>query len=156
MRTITFKAGDTILREGEDGNTAFLILDGAVEVSIGDGERLKVLGTLGTGDVFGEMCLLDPGPRSATVVALGDTQCAVADYDEFIATIQEDPERAIAFMRTLVRRLRHMNEMMAHMDPHKRRLSEIMRDWQKSVERTEADLSENDKRHYYATMYLGM
>jgi len=156
MRTITYKAGDTILREGEDGNTAFLILDGAVEVSIGDGERLRVLGTLGTGDVFGEMCLLDPGPRSATVIALADTQCAAATYDEFIATIQEDPERAIAFMRTLVRRLRHMNEMMANMDLHKRRLSEIMRDWQKSVERTEADLSEDDKRHYYSTMYLGM
>ncbi len=156
MRTVTFKAGDTVLREGEDGNTAFLILEGAVEVSIGDGDRVKVLGTLGTDGVFGEMCLLDPGPRSATVIALSDTECAVTDYDEFIASIQEDPERAIAFMKTLVRRLRNMNEMMAHMDPHKRGLGEIMRDWLKSVEHSEADLSEDDKRRYYATIYLGM
>ena len=69
MQTRTFKAGDTIISEGADGNTAFLITSGSVEVSVGEGAKAKALGTLAAGEVFGEMCLIEPGPRSATVKA---------------------------------------------------------------------------------------
>ena len=64
------------------------------------------VGTLGAGDVFGEMSLIEPGPRSATVKAVTDTECLVTTYDEFIASSQADPKRAVEFMKTLVRRLR--------------------------------------------------
>jgi len=156
MQTVTFGAGETILREGEDGNTAFLITNGSVEITIGSGDKAKRIGSLETGDVFGEMSLLDPGPRSATVTALSDTDCVVTTYDEFIASIQHDPAQAVKFMQTLVRRLRYMNALMANMDPRKRRLSEVFRDWQQSIEQTEASMSEDDKRYYYASMYLGI
>jgi len=62
MQTTNFKAGDTIIAEGEEGNTAFLIVNGSVEVSVGKDVHAKNLATLGTGDVFGEMSLIDPGP----------------------------------------------------------------------------------------------
>ena len=55
MYTATFNPGETILTEGETGDTAFLILDGSVEVSVGDGTRTKTIGVLDAGDVFGEM-----------------------------------------------------------------------------------------------------
>ena len=75
MQTVKFNAGDTILSEGEAGDTAFLIVAGSVEVSIGEGAKAKSVGTLDAGEVFGEMSLIEPGPRSATVKAVTDTEC---------------------------------------------------------------------------------
>jgi CRP-like cAMP-binding protein len=68
-----FKAGETIIAEGEAGDTAFLIISGSVEVTIESSGKAKNVGTLKAGDVFGEMSLIDPGPRSATVKAVSDT-----------------------------------------------------------------------------------
>ena len=130
MQRVTFKAGDTILSEGAEGKTAYLIVSGSVEVSIGEGSATKVLVTLGPDEVFGEMCLIEPGPRSATVTALADTECVATSYDEFIAAIEKDPRQAVQFMQTLVRRLRRMNERIASLDPSKRGLLGIVRDWQ--------------------------
>ena len=117
MQTVNFNAGDTILTEGEMGDTAFLISAGSVEVSIGDGARAKSVGILTPGDVFGEMSLIEPGPRSATVKAVTDTECLVTTYDEFLASTHANPERAVEFMQTLVRRLRQTNERLARIDP---------------------------------------
>jgi alkyl hydroperoxide reductase subunit AhpC/uncharacterized protein (DUF924 family)/CRP-like cAMP-binding protein len=117
MQTMEFKAGEKIIAEGEAGETAFLIISGSVEVSISGAGSAKSIGTLAAGDVFGEMSLIDAGPRSATVKAVTDTQCLVTTYNEFIATAQADPGRAFEFMKTLVRRLRQMNERMARMNP---------------------------------------
>ena len=117
MHTVEFKAGETIIAEGEAGETAFLIISGSVEVSIGIAGKAKSIGTLVAGDVFGEMSLIDRGLRSATVKAVTDTQCLVTAYNEFIDAAQADPKRAFEFMKTLVRRLRQMNERMAQMSP---------------------------------------
>lgn len=143
MQTIKYKAGDTILTEGENGNTAYLVVAGSVEVIVGEGSKAKSVGTLDAGEVFGEMSLLEPGPRSATVKAATDAECVVTSYDEFLASIQEDPQKAVEFMKTLIRRLRQMDELMASMDPQKRRLREVFKDWQKSMAPTELEL--NDK-----------
>ncbi len=155
MQTVRFKEGETILTEGEDGNTAFLILDGLVEVTVGEGAKAKTVGTLETGDVFGEMSLLEPGPRSATIKAVKNTECVVTTYDEFIASIQENPERAIEFMKTLIRRLRQMNELMVSMDPRRRRLREVFRDWQESVAASEAELTDEERLRQREAMMMG-
>jgi CRP/FNR family transcriptional regulator, cyclic AMP receptor protein len=147
MQTVKFNAGDTILSEGEDGNTAFYILDGSVEVSIGRGAQARSVGTLNAGDVFGEMSLIEPGPRSATVKAVTETECLETSYEEFVAAIQDDPERAIMFMKTLVSRLRHMNELLVAIDPGRRNLREIFRDWHDSYEDAEAARRDVEKTH---------
>ena len=72
MHSVSFRAGDVILAEGTAGDTAYLIVSGSVEVTVGKGARARQLGTLGAGDVFGEMSLIEPGPRSATVRAATD------------------------------------------------------------------------------------
>jgi CRP/FNR family transcriptional regulator, cyclic AMP receptor protein len=120
MQNVTFKAGDTIIRQGDEGDTAFFIVSGAVDVSVGRGDEAAVVGRLGMGEVFGEMCLIEPGPRSATVTAACDTECLAASYQEFIAAMQENPERAVGFMKTLVRRLRKMNELLETASPEGR------------------------------------
>ncbi len=134
MQTVSFKAGDPIIIEGDAGDTAFFIVNGSVEVVLGHGDTAKNVGTLGEGEVFGEMCLIEPGPRSATVIALTDTECLATTYAEFIEAIEDHPERAVGFMKTLVRRLRQMNAMMEAMGADKRGLRGKIRDWQKSVE----------------------
>ena len=133
MRAVAFKAGDTIIAEGDEGDAAFFIVTGSVEVSIGPGDKARIIGTLKEGEVFGEMCLIEPGPRSATVKAATDLECLATSYEEFIEAIENHPERAVAFMKTLVRRLRQMNEMMESVGSDRRGLRGMIRDWRKSV-----------------------
>jgi alkyl hydroperoxide reductase subunit AhpC/uncharacterized protein (DUF924 family) len=115
--TVKFQSGDTILSQGTAGDTAFVIIAGSVEVSVGEGAQAKSLGILEAGEVFGEMSLIEPGPRSATVKALTEVECFVTDYDAFMSSAQADPERAIQLLKTLVRRLRQTNERIARINP---------------------------------------
>ena len=55
MQNVAFKAGDTIIREGDEGDTAFFIVSGAVDVAVGRGANPRIVGRLETGEVFGEM-----------------------------------------------------------------------------------------------------
>ena len=144
MQTISFEPGDTILTEGEDGRTAYFLVSGSVEVVVRNGPKTKSVATLKAGEVFGEMSLLEPGPRSATVRALTRTQCTVTSYDDFIASIQEDPEKAVVFMRTLVSRIRRTNALLAELDPRKRGIRELLADMQKSVTLEGADLGKSN------------
>jgi CRP/FNR family transcriptional regulator, cyclic AMP receptor protein len=130
MRNVAFKAGDTIIREGEEGDTAFFIVSGVVDVTVGLGDKARFVGRLETGEVFGEMCLIEPGPRSATVTAACDTECLATSYQEFVAAIQDNPERAVGFMKTLVRRLRKMNELLESASPGRRGLRAMLVDCQ--------------------------
>lgn len=139
MKSVKFNPGDTILTEGEDGDSAFLVVDGSVEVSVGAGSQAKAVGTLSAGEVFGEMSLIEPGPRSATVKAVTDTECIVTNYDEFITSLQDHPERAVEFMKTLVRRLRQMNERVAGMHPAKRGLRALFQDVEDSLDPKNVD-----------------
>src|SRR5690606_41153917 len=69
---ISVAAGETLFREGDPPGPAYLIERGTLEVSaLRDGEQM-VLGTLGPGDLLGEMALIDQAPRTAAVVALED------------------------------------------------------------------------------------
>lgn len=137
MRTVAFKAGDTIIREGAEGDTAFFIVTGSVEVSVGQGAAARAVGRLDTGEVFGEMCLIDPGPRSATITAATDVECLAVSYEEFLTSIDDHPERAVGFMRTLVRRLRQMNDLMENIGPDRRGIRLRIDDWRKSIEPVE-------------------
>lgn len=144
MEKVVFAAGDTVLTEGESGRTAYLVLSGKVEVIVGTGPKAKAVATLRAGEVFGEMSLLEPGPRSATVRALDRTECLVTSYEDFMSSIQEDPEKAVLFMRTLVTRLRQTNEMLSRLDPQKRGLRDLLGDLQKGMSLQSADLGRGD------------
>ena len=66
---VTFTPGGFLTRQGESGDTAWLILAGEVEVFAASGTETRRVGRLAQRQVVGEMALIDPGPRSATVVA---------------------------------------------------------------------------------------
>ena len=148
MKTVNFKAGEVILSEGDEGGSAFLIVKGTVEVTVG----AKIVGTFAEGDVFGEMSLIEPGPRTATVKAITDAECVETSYEEFVARIHENPDAGLQFMKTLVKRLRHMNEMMAAMDPKKRTLRQVLHDWQTSSSERPGWADKEEQRRYEEMM----
>src|SRR5690606_37194428 len=68
MRSVA--AGEHVVREGEPGEAAFIIEHGRLEVYRGEGAERRVLRVMGAGEVFGEMAILAPGARTASVVSL--------------------------------------------------------------------------------------
>jgi CRP-like cAMP-binding protein len=97
---LSFKAGQTIVKEGELGIGFYVILSGKAEVR----RKGKVLSQLGKGDFFGEMAVLDNQPRSADVVAVGPTRCAAFTAWSFEALIHLRPEIPAAIMAELAKR----------------------------------------------------
>jgi CRP/FNR family cyclic AMP-dependent transcriptional regulator len=98
----TFAAGETIATEGESGIGFFVIEAGNATVSQG-GEAIR---TLGPGDYFGEVALIDKGPRSATVVADGELRCHGMTAWEFRPLVQTHPEIAWPMLEALAAKLR--------------------------------------------------
>jgi CRP-like cAMP-binding protein len=97
-----FNEGDEITREGESGIGFFVIEDGNATVSVGG----DIVRTLGPGEHFGEVALIDSGPRSATIIAGTDLRCRGMSAWEFRPFVEEHPEVAWALLETLVARLR--------------------------------------------------
>jgi CRP-like cAMP-binding protein len=106
MSERAFNEGDEITREGESGIGFFVIEDGNATVSIGG----NIVRTLGPGEHFGEVALIDSGPRSATIVATTDLRCRGMSAWEFKPFVEEHPEVAWALLETLVGRLREAEE----------------------------------------------
>jgi CRP-like cAMP-binding protein len=94
--------GKVLVEEGRPGHEFFLILDGKASVKRG---KKKIAG-LGPGQYFGEMALLDRGPRSATVVADTDMDVLVLGQREFAGVIDEVPTMAHKLLTTMAQRLR--------------------------------------------------
>lgn len=96
------QAGETIIQRGELGSEMYIIVAGRLRVHVGD----ETLAELGERDIFGEMSLLDPGPRSASVTAMGDTYLLKLDRDVLVELMQEHIEVSQAIIRVLTNRLR--------------------------------------------------
>ena len=98
----TYNRGDTIMSEGETTRELFMVEQGMVQVSLGKAEASTPLINLGTGQVFGEMTLVDRGARSATVNAVKDgTVLYVIPHAAFLELCQEDNHIGFIVMRNL-------------------------------------------------------
>ncbi len=107
---VEFSAGHVIARQGEIGTGFFLVVSGRVRV-VRDGQEAA---SMGPGDFFGELSILDGKPRVAQVVATEPTVClALASWD-FEAVVTEQPAVALAVLRALADRLRSMSESGHH------------------------------------------
>lgn len=112
LRT-TFAEGTIIFSEGDLGLTMYVIESGEVEISKRIGSSSRVLATLGKGDFFGEMCMLeDEFPRSATAIAITDVDAVIIDQSAFTYMLRHNPEIAVRMMRKLTVRLRRTNELL--------------------------------------------
>lgn len=104
---VDFQAGEVLMTEGEAGHEFYAIIDGEVGVTSGG----QTVAKLGPGAYVGEMALLDPGPRTATVAALRDTQTVLLSSREFYAAIDEVPGLSRKLLAGMAKRLR---EATAH------------------------------------------
>jgi CRP/FNR family cyclic AMP-dependent transcriptional regulator len=107
---VDFPAGHVIARQGEIGTGFFIIVAGAARVVRGG----EAIATLGPGDFFGELSILDGRPRTAQVLADGPTTClALATWD-FEAVLLAEPKVTLAVLRGLATRLRDLTEADRH------------------------------------------
>jgi CRP/FNR family cyclic AMP-dependent transcriptional regulator len=108
--TRAFAKNAIIVSEGDDTGSLFVVLSGRVKVFVSDAEGHEVqLNRLGPGEYFGEVTL-DGGPRSASVMALEETRCAVVRRGELVELIERHPELALHIARKLARRVRALSE----------------------------------------------
>lgn len=106
--------GDVIFAEGEPGDRMYVILDGKVKLgqTSVDG-RESLLAVLGPGEVFGELSLFDPGPRTATATAVTDVVVIGLGHDNLRPWLAGRPEVAESLLQALAQRLRRTNETLA-------------------------------------------
>jgi CRP/FNR family transcriptional regulator len=114
LTTRTVSRGHIVFREGDEGDRLFIVIDGKVKISraAADG-RENLLAVLGTGEMFGELSLFDPGPRTASVSAVTDATLASLDHDDLRPLLFERPGVAVELLQALAQRLRRTNEAMA-------------------------------------------
>jgi CRP-like cAMP-binding protein len=115
LRVRRYGPGDIVFSEGAPGTTLLLVAEGTLEAlaSHGDGRR-QILNRMGEGEIMGEMAFLDPAPRSATVLAVGDVVAYELDHDAMDVLRRRAPAVVAAIValaiRDVTRRLRLLDE----------------------------------------------
>ena len=98
---VDIPAGKVLTEKGQSGGDFFVILEGSAEVDAAQGKR-----TLGPGEFFGEIALLDNGPRTATVKATTPMRCLVLGHSQFRDVLHQNGEIAVKILRAVTERLR--------------------------------------------------
>ncbi len=114
MEHIELIKGDTVFSQGEPGDSLYIVLEGKVKMGrrAPDG-RESLLAVLGPSDMFGELTVFDPGPRTATAVAVTDVRLARMWQSSLRPWMAERPQIAEQLLRVLARRLRRTNDALA-------------------------------------------
>jgi CRP-like cAMP-binding protein len=114
MTQVKVSKGHTLFKEGDAGDRLFVVVEGKLKLgtSSGDG-RENLLSILGPGDMFGELSLFDPGPRTATATAVTDSRVLALANDQVIGWVTAHPQVSLQLLKRLARRLRRTNEVLA-------------------------------------------
>ena len=109
----TFKQGQTIFNFGDPGDALYIVRSGKVELHVKDhtGQRI-VLAVAEHGDFFGELSLLDNGPRTATATALEDTDTLVLDRADLQLFIRSKPDAALDMLTVMGQRMRQAGDLL--------------------------------------------
>jgi CRP/FNR family transcriptional regulator, cyclic AMP receptor protein len=108
MKELSFPAGHTIVSQGEEGRSLYILVSGRVKVHTGDRE----LARLEQGKCFGEMSVFDAEPRSASITTLEACECLELSQQQLYEAIEETSGLAINIIRMLSRRTRDLNEKL--------------------------------------------
>jgi len=112
MKTEKFPASKLIFTEGDHGDEAYRVIDGLVEISIQDEGQKLVLATLGEGEIFGEMAMIESRPRSASARVLEPTTVEVIARDDFQQILAKGGEQLVPYLTTIFDRLRVTNDRL--------------------------------------------
>lgn len=105
---VRFSAGETLFEEGATGDAMFVITEGKISVQL-DGNEVD---TVEPGGILGEMALVDGSPRSASAVAVVDSEVVPIDREWFNIIVQREPNFALHVMSVTVQRLRRLMRLI--------------------------------------------
>ena len=114
MSEVRLSRSEVLFAEGDQGDRLYVILEGKIKLgrTSGDG-RENLLAILGPGEMFGELSLFDPGPRTATATSVGDSVLIGLGHDDLQPFLLRHPEVAQKLLHALAQRLRRTNEALA-------------------------------------------
>jgi sulfate permease, SulP family len=105
LQRTSYRKGDTIFHEGQPGGEIFIVTKGTASAFLQTPNNAIRLATFAPGTVFGELAILDAGPRSATVVADEDLVCFVLTISKFTALMESHPNVAVRILAAIGRQL---------------------------------------------------
>jgi len=110
---IKLNAGETLFHTGDPGEALFVVRSGSIELYIKDTAGQKIVLTIAEeGSLFGELSLLDSGPRTATAIALNDSELLVLDRDDLLLLFQKRPEAALNMLAAMSTMTRKADELL--------------------------------------------
>lgn len=111
MDSVKIAKGSVLFAEGDEGDHLYVIVEGKLKLgtSSGDG-RENLLSILGPGEMFGELSLFDPGPRTSSATAVTDAKLLSLGQEKLIPWLAENPQVALQLLARLAQRLRRTNE----------------------------------------------
>ena len=114
MVPVKVSKGNTLFKEGDDGNRLFVVLEGKLKLGTTSSDgRENLLSILGPGEMFGELSLFDPGPRTATATAVTDARLLSLAHDQVIGLVSAHPKVSLQLLGRLAQRLRRSNAVLA-------------------------------------------
>jgi CRP/FNR family transcriptional regulator, cyclic AMP receptor protein len=114
MVEVTLARGEQLFDEGDRGDRLYVIVEGKIKLqrTSGDG-RENLLAILGPGEMFGELSLFDPGPRTAAAISVSESRLAGLGHEALQPWLLRHPEVAQQLLKALALRLRRTNEALA-------------------------------------------
>ena len=103
--TLTFRAGERLFEKGDDGDAAYIVIDGSVDVLVPVDTGEAVVAVLGAREIFGEMAVVCDQPRSTAIAAKTDVTVLRLDRSAFMKLLREFPDIALEMIKLLAGRL---------------------------------------------------
>ena len=111
MTPVKVSKGNTLFKEGDEGDRLYVVLEGKLKLGTASGDgRENLLSIVGPGEMFGELSLFDPGPRTSTATAVTDAKLLSLGHDKLIPWLKQNPDVALQLLGRLAQRLRRTNE----------------------------------------------
>jgi len=116
IRLRPYKRAEVIFRKDDPGTHLYLVLEGAVKISLpGEFGQEALVAIMRPGEFFGELALFDRSPRSAGATALEDTRAALLASDDFLAFLEHHPSAVRVVLETLARTIRRLSDRVEHL-----------------------------------------
>ncbi len=110
---MVYGPGETLCKQGDIGDSAFIVLDGEADIVVDTDTGPKTVAVVGTNDIVGEIAILCDVPRTASVIAKTEVHTLTISKDQFLKMMSEFPEMTIEIMRVLAARLERTTRDLA-------------------------------------------
>ncbi|MEL6478218.1 MAG: cyclic nucleotide-binding domain-containing protein [Pseudomonadota bacterium] len=112
-QTLRYRDGERLFEQGSEGEDAYVLLTGEVDVLVAAGDEERVVATLGPGEIFGEIAALTDQPRTSSIRAQAEVEVLQLDRQTILALMREFPDIALELIRILANRLRDTSAQLA-------------------------------------------